>query len=131
FSLGSGTYLVREAEPSLPPGRDVGDYRELILAQDISFEWHHLQLWAEFYEVRFEVPRGGNVDTFAYYVEGKYKITPQLYGALRWNHQIYDSIPLSDGGQATWGDNLWRIDAAVGFRFTAFTQLKLQYSLGH
>jgi len=103
LSLSSGTYIVREAEPSLPAGRDVGDYRELLVAQDISFEWHHLQLGPSFMKGVFEVPRVGNVDTFAYYAEGKYKITPQLYGALRWNHQVYDSIPLSDGGHGTWG----------------------------
>jgi hypothetical protein len=41
---------------------------------------HHLQLWAEFYEARFEV-RIGNADTFSYYLEAKYKITSQLFGA--------------------------------------------------
>jgi hypothetical protein len=28
-----------------------------------------------------------------------------------------------------WGHDAWRIDAALGYRFTAHTQLKLQYSL--
>ena len=79
-----------EAEPTLPPGRDIGDYREFVLGQDVSFAWRHLQLWAEFYEARFEVPRVGNADTFAYYyIEAKYKFTPQLFGAIRWNQQLF------------------------------------------
>src|SRR5882672_8250308 len=92
FSASEGPYFRREAQSSLPPGRDISDYREFVLRQDISFAWHHLQLWAEFYEARFEVPNVGDADTFAYYVEAKYKFTPQLFGALRWNQQLFDTI---------------------------------------
>ena len=92
FSASEGPYFRREAEPTLPPGRDIGDYREFVLGQDTSFAWHHLQVWAEFYEARFEVPNVGDADTFAYYVEAKYKFTPQLFGALRWNQQLFDTI---------------------------------------
>jgi hypothetical protein len=113
----------------LPAGRRIGDYRERVLGQDISFASHHVQLWAEFYEARFEVPRVGNADTFAYYFEGKYKFTPQLFGALRWNQQLFATVRDGQGGRAPWGHDTWRIDAALGYRFTAHTQLKLQYSL--
>ena len=88
-SVSDGAYFRSEAEPTLPRGRDIGDFRELVLGQDASFAWHHLQVWAEFYEARFEVPRVGDADTFAYYFEAKYKFTPQLFGALRWNQQIF------------------------------------------
>ncbi len=130
-SASSGPYLLPEAAPSLPVGRDIGDYHEQVLAQDVSFEWHHLQLWAEFFEARFEVPHVGHADTFAYCVEAKYKFATQLFGALRWNQQIYDTIPDRRGGNVQWGNDLWRIDAALGCRFTAHSQLKLQYSLQH
>ncbi|MEA3213657.1 MAG: hypothetical protein QOE70_6714 [Chthoniobacter sp.] len=130
FSASTGAYLLPEAAPTLPPGRGIGDYHEQVLAQDLSFEWHHLQIWAEFYEARFEVPNVGNADTFAYYVEAKYKLTPQLFGALRWNQQIFGKVPDEDG-PLKWGNDLWRIDAALGYRFTPHTQLKLQYSLQH
>src|SRR5204862_2770898 len=83
FSTSAGPYLLSQAASTLPRGHDIDDYRELLLGQDISFAWHHWQLWAEFYETRFEVPRIGNADTFAYYLEAKYKFTPQLFGAVR------------------------------------------------
>ena len=35
------------------------------------------------------------------------------------------------GGRTPLGNDLWRIDAALGYRFTAHSQLKLQYSLQH
>jgi hypothetical protein len=127
ISVSSGCYLLPQAAASLPRGRNIGDFREKVLAQDISFAWHHLQLWAEVYETRFEVPRVGNADTLAYYVEGKYKITPQLFVALRWNQQLFDTVP--DGKeQVQWGNDVWRVDTALGYRFTNYLQGKLQYS---
>lgn len=129
LSISDGAYLRDEAQPFLPAGRDLGVYREKLLGQDISFAWHHLQVWAEFYEARFDVPRVGDADTFAWYVEAKYKFAPQLFGALRWNQQFFDKIdsPIPDSGFRL-GEDMWRADAALAWRFTPHTQLKLQYS---
>jgi hypothetical protein len=128
FSASDGPYFRPEAVPTLPIGQSIGDYHELLLGQDVSFALHHLQLWAEFYEVRFQVPRVGDAETFAYFLEGKYKFTPQLFGALRWNQQLFGTVTDGGGGYVPWGHDLWRIDASLAYRFTAHTQLKLQYS---
>lgn len=130
-SVSNGPYFRAEAKPTLPPGHGIGDYHELVLGQDIGFAWHHLQIWAELYEARFDVPRVGNADTLAYYLEAKYKFTPQFFGALRWNQQLFAAVPDGAGGHASWGHGIWRSDVAAGYRFTAHTQLKLQYSLQH
>jgi hypothetical protein len=130
FSASAGPYLLSQAQWSLPRGRDIDDYRELLLGQDISFAWHHWQFWAEFYETRFEVPRIGNADTFAYYLEAKYKFTPQLFGAVRWNQQLFGTVP-DEGERVQWGNDVWRVDAAVGYRFTSYLQSKVQYSFKH
>jgi hypothetical protein len=128
LSASEGAYLRPVAEPMLPRGRDIGDYREYVLGQDISYAVRHLQLWAEFYEARFEVPRAGDADTFAYYVEAKYKFTPQFFGAIRWNQQLFGKIDISRGESVPLGEDLGRIDVAATYRFTAHTQLKAQYS---
>jgi hypothetical protein len=128
FSASDGPYFRPEAESTLPRGRGLGDFRELVLGQDASFAWHHLQLWAEFYEARFEVPQVGDADTFAYYFEAKYKFTPQLFGALRWNQQLFGNIDDGRGGTIRWSQDLGRIDISAGYRFTPHTQLKVQYS---
>ncbi len=128
ISISDGAYFRPEAERTLPRGRDIDDYRQLLLGQDIAFAWHHLQLWAEFYETRFEVPRVGDADTFAYYFEAKYKITPQLFGAVRWNQQLFGTVSDGAGGDIRWGQNLGRFDVAAGYRLASHTQLKLQYS---
>jgi hypothetical protein len=130
FSASDGAYFTSEAAPTLPMGRDIGDYHETVLGQDISFEWHHLQIWAEFIEARFEIPGFGDADTFAYFIEAKYKFAPQVFGALRWNQQFFGDVPDHRfGGMVPWGRDLWRTDAAIGYRLTAHTQLKVQYSV--
>jgi hypothetical protein len=128
LSASEGAYFRPEAEATLPRGSGIDDFREFVLGQDVSFAWHHLQLWAEFYEARFEVPRVGNADTFAYYIEAKYKFTPQFFGALRWNQQLFSSVNNGNGGRVRWSADLARIDIAATYRFTSHTQLKLQYS---
>src|SRR2546423_7086751 len=130
FSTSAGPYLQSQAGSTLPRNGDIDDYREFLLGQDISFAWHHWQFWAEFYETRFEVPRIGNADTFAYYLETKYKFTPQLFGAVRWNQQVFGTV--RDGSErAQWGNDIWRVDAALGYRFTDYLQTKIQYSFSH
>ncbi len=118
------------AAPTLPPDSGIGDYRELAPGRNLSFCWHHLQLWAEFYEARFEVPRVGNADTFSYYFEAKCKITPQLFCARRSNQQLFGTVRDEDHS-AKWGNDIWRIDAALGYRFTDYLQGKVQYSFSH
>ena len=130
FSASTGAYLNDEAYTTVAPGHSLGDYQEQVLAQDISFEWHHVQLWAECYEARFRIPTVGNADTVSYYIEAKYKLTAQLFGALRWNQQLYGTLP-DQGQDVQWGNNLWRLDAALGYRPTPHTQVKVQYSLQH
>ena len=129
-SASRGSYLREFAQSSLVPGTSRGDYRQLVLAHDVSFAWHHLQIWGEVYASRFEIPRVGDADTLAYYLEAKYKFTPRFFGALRWNQQLFDRIP-ERATEVKWGHDVWRIDVAPGFRFTPHTQIKFQYSLQH
>ena len=131
FSAGTGTYLQRAAATTIAPGFRLGDYRENVLGQDISFAWHHLQIWAEAYETRFENPEVSDAETFAYYTEVKYKFTPQFFGAVRWNQQWFGTVATTPGVQEHWGRDTWRIDFAPTYRFTPHTQLKAQYSFQH
>lgn len=129
LSATSGPYLEPDAAPLLAPGRDLGDYRQLVLAHDISFAWRHLQLWAEIHAARFEIPGITNADTLAAYIEAKYKFPPRLALAARVNRQVFATIPDGLGGHAKWGRDTWRFDLAPGYRPTPHTQVKLQYSI--
>ncbi|MEP6974955.1 MAG: hypothetical protein ABI897_05805 [Spartobacteria bacterium] len=128
FSFAEGPYLQPNARPLLDGG-EASNFRQYVLGQDMSYARGHLQIWAEAFQSRFEIPRLGNADVFAYFVEVKYKITPQLYGALRWNQELFDSGTDAFGQPIAKLDDVWRIEAALGYRFTAHSQLKLQYSV--
>lgn len=130
FSGSIGPYFRPEAASSLPAGKGVGDYREVLLGQDISFAWHRFQLWAEVFESRFEVPNVGDADVLSYYIEAKYKITSQLFAAVRWNQQLFGTVP-DEEEQLQWGNNASRVDGVLGYRFTNYLQIKMQYSFTH
>ncbi len=128
WSFSAGSFLRPVAGPLLAPSIGRGRYQEVVLGQDITYAWHHVQFWAEAYAARFQVPFVGNADTFAYYLEARYKFTPQLFGALRWNQQLYGTIR-DRGANVPWGHDTWRIDVAPTYRLTPHAQLKLQYSV--
>jgi hypothetical protein len=132
-SLSYGGYLSPAAEqsPGFPVGKDYRDYNQLVIGEDISYAWHHWQFWAEAFASRFEIPNTPNVETLSYYIEAKYKFTANLFGALRWNQQFFDQISNGSGGEARWDKEAWRVDAALGYRFTRHIQTKLQYSYNH
>jgi hypothetical protein len=129
-SFGYGTYLRPEAAtaPGFPAGKNIGDFNQITIAQDVGFAWHHWQLWAELFLTRFEVPNVGDADTLAYYIEAKYKIDTHLFGAVRWNQQFFGDVPNGLGGQTPWDRDLWRAEVALGYRFSRHLQSKLQYS---
>ena len=131
FSASTGTYLQPLAAPTLAAGHGLDDYRETVFGQDLGFAWHHFQFWSEVYRARFEIPRVGFADTTAYYLEAKVKFTPQFFGALRWNQQLFGTVRDSDGSPVPWGRDVWRIDLGLGYRFTSHTQFKMQYSWQH
>jgi len=131
LSTSAGSYLRPSAAPTLAPGYGLGRYRQVVFGQDVSFAWHHVQLWAEAFETRFDIPLIGTVATLAYYVEAKYKFTPQFFGALRWNRQQFGQVRADDGRLVPWGNDVWRLDVAPTYRFTPHTEGKLQYSLQH
>lgn len=123
-----GAYLLPVAKT---PGIGLGDYHQTTVGPDVSFSWRHWQFWGEAMASRFEVPNVGNADTLAYYLEAKYKFTPELFGAVRWNQQFFDDVPDGAGGRTPWDQDIWRAEVALGYRFTRHLQTKAQYSYSH
>ena len=132
LSASEGPYFRPDALSTLPPGTGLGDFRQYVITQDISFAWRHLQLWAEFHQARFEIPTVGDGDTFGYFIEAKYKFAPQLFGAVRWNQQFFSEVPIFHGARRVpWSHDVSRFETALGYRPTSSTQLKVQYFIQH
>lgn len=130
-SFSEGAYLRPSAKSSLPPGTGLGDFKQYTFGSDASYAWHHWQLWGEIFLSRFEVPRVGDADALAYYVEAKYKFTPRVFGALRWNQQFFGDVKNALGANEPWDNDVWRIDTVLGYRLDRHLQAKLQYSYSH
>jgi hypothetical protein len=97
---------------------------------DASYQHHHLQIWGEVIYTQFEIPAVGDADAVSYYLETRYKVTPQLWAALRWNHSLFGSVPDGAGGQTPWDRDAWRVDLSFGWRFSRHWQAKIQGSVG-
>lgn len=130
-SFSYGAYLVDGAEQraTFPAGYDRGSFNQITLGWDLAYAKRHWEFWSEVILSRFQVPNVGNADSLSYYFETRYKFSPKLFAGVRWNHQLFDSVPDGVGGDRHWDRNIWRIDTSLGYRFTRNAQAKVQYSL--
>lgn len=116
-SFSSGPYLRH----------GVGDSaRQTLVATDARFAWRRLEVWAELFANRFEVPIGArteDADALAYYLEARYRHGAHLFTGIRWNQQLYGDV-----ADTAWDRDAWRVDTVVGWRFDRHWQVKLQYA---
>ena len=119
------------------PQIGVGDSaRQTLIGTDASFAWRRLEVWAELFANRFEVPIGSgtggsgtggssteDADALAYYLEARYRHGAHLFTGVRWNQQLYGDV-----ADTTWDRDAWRVDTVVGWRFDRHLQVKLQYA---
>ena len=125
-----GPYLDSEAAGFLPPGKALRDYDQITVGGDAAWAWHDWQWSGEFIFSRFQVPNAGNADTFSWYLESKYQITPQLFAAARWNQQVYNQINTATGPQ-NWDNDEMRLDLGLGYKWSKNFLTKIQYSWQH
>ncbi|MDP3920558.1 MAG: hypothetical protein Q8R76_07115 [Candidatus Omnitrophota bacterium] len=131
LSASYGPYLLEGARATLSPNTELDDYPQWVLAQDVSFSRHRLEVWAEVFLSRFDVPNVGHADTLAYYLEAKYKLPQGFFLAARWNQQLFGKVQDGAGGEKAWDRNMFRTDFSLGYRITRHLQAKLQYSFSH
>ena len=131
WSLGAsashGPYLRAAAGDSLPAGGDLEDFDQTTVALDMAWSARRFETWGEVFASRFEVPRVGDADTLAYYVEARYKPALLWFAAVRWNQQLFDEVADGAGSTTEWDRDVWRIDLALGLRPARHLQAKLQY----
>ena len=130
FSASAGPYLLEDAER---PARRTRHWRLPPIRPRPGYQLRLASLSTLGRSLRVALRSAANIgdaDTLSYYIEAKYKITPQLFAALRWNQQFFGEIPDEDHF-AKWGNDISRIDAVLGYRFTNYLQLKVQYSFSY
>ena len=128
LNASSGAYLV-PGSPGVPAGKSWSDYNQTLAGMDVSWAHGPWQVWAEGWWSSFEVPGPvGTVSLWSYFIEPRWKFAPGWWLAGRWNQQVYGEIANPNGGYTPWGNDVWRIDACVGWSINRTTTLKLQYS---
>ena len=128
-SASDGAFLlpVAEKSPGFPAGKKWGDFHQSTVGVDAAYAHGHWEVFSEAIASRFEIPNASNADMLSWFLETKYKLSPQWFVAARWNQQFFADVPTPTGNQP-WDDDAWKIDLAVGWRPDKRIQMKLQYS---
>ncbi len=124
----TGPYLLEAARDQLPVGSVLEDFKQKTLGWDVSWARGHWQIWNEWIFSAFDVPNVGDVDSLAYYVEGRYKWSPRFFSGFRWGQQIFSEIEDTAGAIQRWDRGIWKIDTSLVWRIDHHVQLKGQYS---
>jgi len=103
-----------------------GDYVQTVWLLDASYAHRHLQVWAELIHGSFEGPHLGVLRSSGYFVELRYKLSPRLSAATRWNQQFFSGVQDFQGSRERWGPQQGRLDVAITWRFTAHSQLRME-----
>jgi hypothetical protein len=87
-------------------------------------------VWSEVTWTSFEIPGPvGTVSLVSYFLESKWKFAPGWWLSGRWNQQLYDDIrDPATGRQVSWDNDVWRIEACVGWHIDRSVTVKAQYS---
>ena len=116
--------MTGDPDHTLLRGAQLGDFHQITFAHDLSYAHRQLQISAEVFLARFDVQQVGSVATTAYYVETRYKLTPQLFTAFRWGQQFFGDVL-----EEPWDGRAARGEVAFGYRFSRRVQGKFQYSV--
>jgi hypothetical protein len=130
-----GPYIGESVAPTgvtAPLTTTPEDYAQKLFGYDAELTRGRLQLFSEGYWSAWETPEiESGVEAKGAYVEGRYDLAPQWYVASRldgiWFNEI--DVPATGGGvtRQPWDDDVWRVESALGFRFSREVLAKLAW----
>lgn len=129
ISASHGTYLRRDAEPTLVAGEHRGDFDHTVIGADVRWSHHQFQVLGELLASRSHTTIAGDLDALAYYLEGRWKLNSTTFIAARWAQEWNDDFsPAGKSAVRAYTREIWRATAAVGFRITENILMKTEYS---
>jgi hypothetical protein len=123
----TGPYLGDRPRASM--GREgVNEYRQKTWEVEFLYERGKTQVRGEAFHDYWEVPKvlDDPVDVSGY-VEIKQKFLPGFYGALRYGTMRFNEIHLSNGATQAWDFDIWRVQAALGYRILRNLDVRAEY----
>ena len=124
-----GPYLPNRLDPQLPAGRSAEDYAQRLLMADAELDFGHVELRGEGFTNTWETPTVGNLDTYGYYLEGKYALPVGAWMAGRWEVMRFGDLADSTGWSRPWDDDMTRIETGLGYRVRRDVVAKAVYQL--
>lgn len=123
-SAAQGPYLLRNTPVASGLWHD---YAQTTLGLDAAWQEGSWQVFGELIQSTFETPQAGSVDTWSYFVEARRQLGPEWFAGLRWNQQFYSSEEDGVGRSTAWDHDVWKLEAALGWRPYRDVQIKIQY----
>ncbi len=125
-AYGTGPYLNDSVRGSVKD--DFNSYKQKIWQVEFLFERGRTQVRGEAFHDTWEVEnvRDNPVDISGY-VEIKQKFLSGLYGALRYGTIRYNEIRRSSGTKEAWDFDIWRAQAALGYRVLRNLEVRAEY----
>jgi len=103
---------------AMPAGHDARDYPERTLMADAELARGPLELRAEGIHRRWATVHTGELAADAGYVEARWAITGGAWVAVRAEAMRFSDVVTSANVTRPWDDDVDRVEAAIGFRFT-------------
>ncbi len=122
-----GPYLDEGLDPRLPAGQTASDYHQELTMADLELSAGHFELHAEGARNFWETPTVGRLAVNSGYVELKVTSPFGGWAAGRLDAIRYGTIEDSSGESRPWDDDIDRLEAGVGWRFTRAALGKLVY----
>ncbi len=127
----SGDFVADEARAALPTGES-GSFKQQALGADLEWSAGHLILRGEAVLSRWRLPAvdatriEDPLDALGLYLEGRYKLRPGLYAALRLERLTMTTLP-SVVGWREWDAPVHRVELGVGFTPARHVLLKASW----
>lgn len=117
-SGGIAPYLQHDI--NLPANVGIRDPKHIIAGVDANAHFADVTVRAEAFLNSWDTPQyqlEKTVQAYTWYIEGQFFFLPEFYAAARLDEMLYTDITDPSSGQKTsWGYNVTRIEAGVGYK---------------
>lgn len=128
-SASKGAWLNRALEHEVTDASSVSRARQLAVGGDAEYSAGRILIRGEVIRSAWSIPDvnspviGGDLIATSALIEGRYKVAPGLYLALRGDRIDFSEI-LGSRVRNTWDAETWRVEAGAGYSLTRTIMLK-------
>ncbi|MBI4540556.1 MAG: HAMP domain-containing protein [Gemmatimonadetes bacterium] len=129
ISYHRGPYLEARAIGGAYPSRFINEYDQETVGFEVTFSRGWSEIRGELLLDRWEVPNVADEPReVAYYAEAKLKLSPGLYGALRYGAIDFNRIARTDGRREEWDFDTRRWQLGAGYQLSRNAGLQAEYA---